>query len=185
MRMMDEQAQDKQERWVYPERLADAGSGLSGHYSLMQLARLRDCIPEQSGRLFYELRFSRQAIGRVYAVVRLSGKICLICERCLQTTDFDIDRETQVLCVRDERQLKALDSQCEPLLMDEGRVSVRQLVEDEALLCLPIVARHDREFCPASQLLAVWESDFSEERKCFQPFSRLTSLLGEARNRSV
>jgi len=71
----------------------------------------------------------------------------------------------------------AADSQRETYAMDEGRVSLRELAEEELLLALPIVALHAPQTCGPG---ATYETGGETEEMSgdrFRPFSAFAGLL--------
>lgn len=73
--------------------------------------------------------------------------VWLTCQRCLQPFKPALDLSRRLRFVRDEAAAEALDSEIdEDVLAYDRRLNLRVLVEDELLLALPLVPRH--EHCP-------------------------------------
>lgn len=69
--------------------------------------------------------------------------VWLTCQRCLQPYEHAIDIDRQMRFVADEASAEALDAESEDDVLALPRwLDLRQLVEDELLLALPLVPRH-------------------------------------------
>jgi len=77
--------------------------------------------------------------------------VMLECQRCLDDFAWGFDVATDVLLAHDEAELAALDadSSLEVVLAD-GTVDPRALVEDELVLALPFAPRHPDDACDSS-----------------------------------
>jgi len=100
----------------------------------------------------------------------------LTCQRCLQpfTTPLEVDRRLRF--VRGEAQAEALDAELEDdVLALSKSLDLRELVEDELLLALPIVPRHG--VCPQPLPVPLGESPAPEDAPAREnPFAALQRL---------
>lgn len=71
----------------------------------------------------------------------------LVCQRCLAPVRLPLEVRRSFLFAADEAQAERLDEELEEdvLVLSRG-LDLRELVEDELILALPIVPRHER--CP-------------------------------------
>ena len=170
-----------------PDRLdikafAQAGGHLSGHDSLLKYKRLA----EEAKGLHPDLLVDWQADGEVRTGAGLGAQIWLRlkvhatvpmqCQRCLGTADVPLEIDREFRFVADEATAEALDDECEEDLLALSReFNLRQLIEDELLLELPVVPRHDE--CPTQVEMSSSDDDFEEanEQKP-NPFAALASL---------
>ena len=75
-------------------------------------------------------------------------EVTLECQRCLQPMTLPLHAERRIFFVAGEDAAAALDTESEDdVLALTPALDLRQLIEDELLLALPIVPRHDH--CPA------------------------------------
>ena len=73
--------------------------------------------------------------------------VWLTCQRCLQPFQVPLAFERRLRFVRGEAEAEALDAESEDDVLALSRwLDLRELVEDELLLALPLVPRH--EVCP-------------------------------------
>ena len=98
------------------------------------------------------------------------------CQRCLTPVDVPLDVERSFRFVADEATAEALDEECdEDLLALSREFDLRELIEDELLMALPGVPRHEE--CPTSVPLASSNDDFevaNSEKP--NPFAALAAL---------
>jgi uncharacterized protein len=99
----------------------------------------------------------------------------LMCQRCLTPYAFEMDAGTVLMLGKDDDQADEI----EELLSDESidvivgsrTCDLRDLIEDEALLALPQVPKHD--VCPDTKLLDVLNSEKPS------PFAGLKEMKAE------
>jgi len=172
---------------------ARRGRSQAGVFSVHRLQRLLDGLadqpsvelvelneaPEEPGLVRYVLVGQLNASGRPQLVLRVQAKILLECQRCLGPMVLSVDRETAFDLVRREADLGEEsfdeDSFDEPeKLVGSRQFDVLDLIEDELILEVPYVPRHEQ--CTD---MAETESDDSgqdegEERP--SPFAVLEQL---------
>ena len=101
----------------------------------------------------------------------------LTCQRCLQPMAEPLAVDTRIRFVRGEAQAEALDGEEDYDVLALARsLDLRALVEDELLLALPIVPRH--EVCPQPLAVAA-EPDADEAAPRENPFAALAALSGK------
>ena len=81
--------------------------------------------------------------GRPGLRLVVDGSVRLECQRCLDNLDLPVHFEAQLELAASEAELAAAEDEVERVLA--GReMSVAALVEDEVLLALPMVPKHER-----------------------------------------
>jgi uncharacterized protein len=100
----------------------------------------------------------------------------MVCQRCLGPVDVPLQVDQWFRFVADEATAEALDDEVEEDLLALSReFDLHELIEDELLMALPLVPRHDE--CPDPVQLSTSDEDFdsaSAERP--NPFAALASL---------
>ena len=66
----------------------------------------------------------------------------LRCQRCLGTLQFEVKADVSIGFVEGLDEAEQLPEDLDPQMVKEGRVALRDLIEDELLLALPQVAMH-------------------------------------------
>ena len=157
--------------------LADHAAVLERSYPLGEMPRLQDLLADARGFVRASFVFAKVDSGRAGATVAVEATPQLVCQRCLQGFAFKIAGSSEIEFASG-LDAGATDSQREVYAMDEGRVSLRDLAEEELLLALPIVAACSTpQTCgraPACE--AVGETgDIADDRS--RPFAVLQNLL--------
>jgi len=122
---------------------------VQGDLPLAELPRLSAALVSSEGSLRVGLRFSAdaQALGRLQG--ELSGELRLLCQRCLQPMRWALQARFDLCLVGSEAEEERLLESCEPVLAEGGQLVLRETLEDEALLALPIAPRCANPDCAA------------------------------------
>ncbi len=129
---------------IDPLRMAEQGRLLEGQYSIAEMDRLHDSLLDSSGDVAVSLEFGIDAEGIRYMKGRLQTELTLQCQRCLQAMQTPIDARFALGLVRGNDAAEQLPSHYEPLLLEGDALFLRDIIEDELLLALPLVAMHDK-----------------------------------------
>ncbi|MCW8827985.1 MAG: YceD family protein [Gammaproteobacteria bacterium] len=165
---------------IDPLRMAETRRVLQGHVELADMVRLGESLMDHSGRVEVSLEFGIDEEGIRYMRGHLSTTVSLECQRCLDTMEFVIDNGFALGMVRNMTEAEALPSHYEPLQLDGKPLFLRDVIEDELLLALPIVARHAKQECgvkldDADAPAETGREDRGKEEKD-NPFSVLAGL---------
>ena len=139
------------------EAFAAAAAQLEGQRPLREFPRIRAVLhmktraPEDEPVVWSargELRKARGAPAQVWLHLNAAANLALECQRCLSTVDVPVNVERRFLFVASEDEAAALDAESDDDILALTRwLNLHDLVEDELLLALPLVPRHER--CPA------------------------------------
>jgi uncharacterized protein len=160
---------------IDPWRLTAEGGRLEGSLALAALPRLVAELDRTDGVVSVALvaGVDRQGVRFIGGAVRT--EVELVCQRCLGPLRLALDVTVGLGLVHDEAEVDRLPEEYEPLLVPEGIIHVADLVEDELLLALPRIPRHDDvRDCEANGYRA---PDRVEQD---QPFASLASLLRDS-----
>lgn len=165
---------------IDPLRMAETGRLLEGGYSIAELDRLHDLLLERSGEVVVSLEFGIDAEGVRYMKGQLQTEVVLECQRCLQPMQAPIDASFALGLVRNIDAAEQLPSHYEPLLVESDALFLRDIIEDELLLALPLVAKHDESQCVdvnqrAAEVAQHNDYDSGESKKD-NPFAALAAL---------
>ena len=125
-------------------RLARKRETLRGEATMAQLPRLARSVLDPAARVRYEITGQVDGEGHPGALMVLSGLLTLRCERCNEPMRFELEREVPFRFVVDEQELNALPIEDDELEVVVGSTAMALLpwIEDEAILSLPLVPRH-------------------------------------------
>ena len=170
-----------------PERLdarafALSASELGGDLPLGALKRIvQECLPTSSERHVSwraqgEMRLAAGGLQQFWLHLEAACSVELTCQRCLAPVETRLVVGRWFRFVADEASATAQDDGCEEdLLVMSGEFSVLELLEDELVLELPLIARHVE--CPVQPKLQVADAGFvSEQPARTKPFAALAGL---------
>ncbi len=155
-------------------QLADDAVVLERVYPLGEMPRLRDLLADTRGSVRASFAFTKFA-GQPGVTVAVEAVPQLLCQRCLQRFALEVAGSSEIeFCSGSDG--GAADAQREAYAMVEGRVSLRDMAEEELLLALPIVAMHGPQSCERAPAAGADETqDLPGDRS--PPFAGLKDLL--------
>lgn len=140
-----------QSQWsdnINPLKLADYGDELRGEVPVTNLPRLMDLLSDSSkGEVAFLLTFGVNDERERYVRGRIDAELSLTCQRCGDPVVCTLRLEPNLCPVLSDEQAKHLPKDVDPLLVGETGVSLLELLEEELLLGLPLVAKHDTGAC--------------------------------------
>ena len=126
-----------------------------------EMSRLNQDCADHTGEIAWTVDGTASKQGYPQVTLSVSGTVQLMCQRCLTPYAFEMDAGTVLMLGKDDEQADEI----EQILSDESidvivgsrTCDIRDLIEDEALLALPQVPKH--EVCPDSKLLDMLKSE--------------------------
>ena len=135
---------------------ADAGASLSGTTPLADLPRLKETLhfdgtagsePVANWHVSGEVRTRKGAPAQAWLKLQAQATAPLECQRCLGTVHTALEFDRYFQFADTEQAAAELDAQEEDdVLVISRNFNLLSLIEDELLLALPVVPRHD--VCP-------------------------------------
>lgn len=170
------------------EAFAKEGASLAGRWPLTQLDRLAESAlaepdpgaealagREVTWQLRGELRALRGGDSQIWLHLNARTELPLECQRCLKPVVTGVDAERSFLFVRGEDAAAQLDADSEHDVLALTRaLDLRELIEDELLLALPLVPRHD--VCPSPLPIPTSADDGAAAEAPPHPFAGLAAL---------
>ncbi|MDE2367984.1 MAG: DUF177 domain-containing protein [Burkholderiales bacterium] len=153
---------------------------LDGRWPLAGMKRLADSLLElhDAASADWSARGSQVPVTggapEVWLHLRGSATVTLECQRCLRPVDEALAVDRRFRFVDDEDEALRLDEECEDDVMQmPQRLDLHALLEDELILALPIVPRHEVCPQPLPHTPAPEEADAKPN-----PFAALAALRG-------
>ncbi|ARU03840.1 hypothetical protein CCO03_03310 [Comamonas serinivorans] len=170
--------------------LAEAGAQLEGHAPLTLFARLMDlardnraseALLETLGPVHWVATFLAVrvtgAADQPTLHLQVDAQLPLQCQRCLTPYAQAVLVDRDFAFVNDEATAEALDDESEvDLLVSSRQFDLVALMEDEVLMAMPIVPKHD--VCPGPVTLQVGE--VVDEPAKPNPFAALAALKAKS-----
>ncbi|MCG8315139.1 MAG: YceD family protein [Pseudomonadales bacterium] len=167
---------------IKPVKFAKRNSSFVGKWPLEKFSRLAADTVAASGEVSIDAAFSYDE-GFPSLCGKLKADVQLQCQRCLEPVIVPLSVEINVAFVVTEERLENLPEPYEGVLLEEDEISIVEVVEQELILALPIVAYHEQcDFYPYHTEEEKAESsakDSSKESQSENPFSVLAELKGK------
>lgn len=153
---------------------ARSGKALKGKFSIATLGRLHDRLSSTDGMVEYELTGYTDSNGKPGLHCRVRGALGVTCQRCLQPMEWKVELDSHLMLATSEDQLAEGedDPEAPDMLLAQKDMNVRELVEDELLLGLPMAPMHPEGQCRRS-IASGASRDGGEEAN---PFAALAKL---------
>jgi len=147
---------------------------------LAELPRVAHELTSTDGEAKGHVRFSRQQ-GQAVADLDVSAQPEVVCQRCMQPMRWPVTVKSRVALVSDYAAADRVPEEMEVFLVEGDSVSVRDLVDEEVMLALPHVPRHDEDSECARQEVQLPgqpdEPDDAADLQVQKPFAQLGELL--------
>ncbi|HWL29720.1 MAG TPA: DUF177 domain-containing protein [Burkholderiaceae bacterium] len=152
---------------------------IQGRTPIKQFERLVQDLPEQADTFVtWSIKGEVDVRGRLFLRVRVRATPILECQRCLGPMEWPVDADNRLQVVTSEAALddeNVLDGDPDALVervVGSKRMDVLALVEDEIILSLPYVSKHD--ICPSLPTALDEEPGVDADRP--SPFAALGRL---------
>ncbi len=165
------------------EKLSPQGYQWQSEFHLSQFPRLAELLTQTATT---ETNFTceiNKISGIYWLEFSVKAPLETQCQRCLQPMEFLLDEQGKLALLEDKAQASLLQEEDWLLLDDvvemvkhERRLPILTMIEDELLLGLPLVPKHDYhdENCVPVEILADDEEEPIEEKN--NPFAILAEL---------
>ncbi|HAO33823.1 MAG TPA: YceD family protein [Candidatus Competibacter sp.] len=160
-------------------QLAEKRGRLDGELALAALPRL-GALNRAEGAVEIALATGVDERGVRFIRGQLKAQVELVCQRCLGPLPLRLAVPVSLGLIRAEAEAAGLPEAYDPLLVADEGARVADWVEDELLLALPQIPRHeDRRDCEANGYRAPGDEASRAERR--RPFAGLASLLSDSK----
>ena len=153
-------------------QFARGRSEISGYLTADQLPRLAELGCRTAG-IKYRLRGLVNVRGRLALGMDIEGVGEMSCQRCLEPLAVRLSGSTELELSRALAEMEQADDEIDRILAGHA-MNVAALAEDEAILALPMVPRH--EHCVAAEVRELAGDGESAAVKTNSPFSVLEAL---------
>lgn len=158
---------------IDPVKFSERRKKLSGTIEIGELARLSDMLLDNTGKVEVDFSFDKEGrLATIRGDIRVSLK--LECQSCLESIDWSVKHHFNLGVVSSLEQANDLSGDLEPLILDDGKVLVNELIEDELLLALPDFPRHENVCVEINKTLPAEKNN--EQINSNNPFSILAKL---------
>lgn len=125
--------------------LARDGRRVQATVPVERFGRLVESLLEPVGTVTFEFQGERDDEGKLYVDLSIRGDLVLQCQRCLEAVVWPCEVQNRLLLLRPGEALPEdeLENDDVDALEVEPVTDLLALVEDEVLLAMPLVPRHN------------------------------------------
>ncbi|MDB6062112.1 MAG: hypothetical protein JWM78_2215 [Verrucomicrobiaceae bacterium] len=134
-------------RQVDIRKLIAADTIISAQEPLRNFARLLDMLEARDGDVEVNLHFYRREQGGKFIDGEVRAIVAVLCQRCMKPMPLAIDSTFSVGVVWTDEQAIRLPKDLEPYIVGDELQDVRDLIEDELILCVPYSSYHEQLDC--------------------------------------
>jgi uncharacterized protein len=153
--------------------MVQAGRVFEGRLPLRRLERLQDLLASAEGDLVYRVEFGVDDFDVAFVDIHVDTGLPLVCQRTMKAFVQPCSISQRLGLMRDEREENALPAGYEPLLVADGQLHIKDVLEDELILAMPLVALSPG--APLEQVPVTTESE-PEAGQSPNPFAALGQL---------
>jgi uncharacterized protein len=161
---------------IDPFRLAKSGLILEGKLPLVSMPRLSNSLQDSSGHVDVKMSFDVDKIlGSPIMIGEFKAQLPLLCERCSEPMLFEANIKSSLAIINSERKIEGLDGLYEPwIITSDDPVILSSIVEDELILAIPLVPKHEHACLPKEAWFSGEEQ--IDDEKPISPFAVLSAL---------
>ena len=133
---------------IDPIAMCKKDEQLEGSLPLARLTRVKELVRADQGEVEVCLKFDQDRYGNPWIHGRIAAVLCLECQRCNQPFDYSLEIELNLHPVAHEAELADSNIEYDPLVTEGKPVRLQDMIEDELLLAMPMVPKHEEAVCP-------------------------------------
>ena len=154
-----------------------------GNIFIADMHRLASECANTVGSLSWALEGGSNRLGYSKLVLRVNGKVQLMCQRCLTVFAFEINSVQELILAKNEENADEIEALIEDdeidVVVGSKTFNIMDLIEDEVLLAIPQSPKHavcpDVELDSSVSTVAAIEAEASKKES---PFAVLKKLNG-------
>ena len=153
---------------------------ISGEVSLESLPRFLDGLANDIGKVQVDLSFDLNQSKQRIISGHLQAEVEVFCQRCLEPLAIALADDIRLVLVKDQAAAEELDTELDPWICEDHKLDIIPLVEEQLILCMPLVSYHQSGECISRKNFVAGRQDTEgaaqSEKAGRNPFSVLESL---------
>ena len=169
--------ESQQNSSIQPRKLANKEGEVRFKWSVKDFERLSGMLYSDAGDIEVTISAHYDHRKRCLLVAKIVANLTLECQTSFEAIDYQVNKETTYCTVVTESQFAEVEEEYEPVLVDDGYLDVKQVIEDELILSVPIVA--NKSLDELEQEMSFGELDeaqIAKDEKASNPFSVLENF---------
>jgi uncharacterized protein len=167
---------DKLRKRYHVHKEVAQGGRFEGEIELSDLKRLGELLyTDGSGgldrKITVNFEFTRSEFDTPLLAGHLQTRLTLECQRCLQPMELPLSLDFSLLVDASDDMVR--QGGRDTLYSEDGYIDIAEVIEDEIILALPLVAMHDDTECNSNWQVAATAAEPAEREN---PFAVLQQL---------
>lgn len=117
--------------------------------SLERLPGFRDCLIDDQASIQIQLKFSIDESRQRLIQGKLRASVHVSCQRCLEPLAIELTDDIRLALIDNEDAIGSLDAGLDPWICADHKLELAGLVDEQLMLCMPIVNLHSVGDCLA------------------------------------
>ena len=140
--------------------MAHAGLVWEHEFNDTKFERLTDVAVSTQSHVMIKLQFAKLD-KRPTIHGEMQAEVELVCQRCMRNMQYPLQETFELMLIEKEAELVAVPETHEPWIANALHLNVFELVEEQLLLALPLIAKHadERDCLQASEALSQLQPD--------------------------
>ena len=161
-----------------PVLFAKQGRSLSGKIPVKQMSRIANGSANVTNFVTVKMSFTVSSLQFPMVKGTIEGNIVQTCQRCLGDVELTIDHQFELIMINPDSLSLASKEGHEIFEYDGQFIETINIVEDEVILILPIVPKHENiEDCDPTARKWLFDAEHVElEQERRNPFASLKDL---------
>ncbi|WP_444998539.1 YceD family protein [Aliikangiella sp. IMCC44359] len=168
--------ESQQNSCIQPKKLANKQGEIRFNWPVSDFQRLSGLLYTDKGHISIVINADYDEQERCILQTAITADLTLECQTTFEPIAYRVEKEVVFCTVVQESEFAEIE-EYEPVLVEDGVLDIKQVVEDELILSVPLVANKPAE--EVNQKMSFGELDeakIAEEKKASNPFSVLKNL---------
>lgn len=118
---------------------------IKGIIPVSRLSRFCELVAATQGDVQVTMKFDLDESNRRIIEGELDTKAQVLCQRCLEPMEIALHDEFRLAVVSSESKSEGLPKSLDPWICEDIKLVVAEVIEEQLILCMPIVSYHDRD----------------------------------------
>ena len=164
--------------WLDPWKAAEGRRIFAGLIPLARMERLQPLLADSAGEAHFTAEFQFDDQAMVTIAMNVTADLTLTCQSSLESYHESVRRQSLLGVIENMADEELMPDNYESVLVENHRLALLELVEDELLLGVPQVPRNPRlgEIQPQSRL-EIESQAVTVDAEMRQPFAGLAEQL--------
>jgi uncharacterized protein len=145
-------------RHIELRKLAAQDVELTGQIPQSCMERLRSLLVDAANQIDVRLEFATGERRRPTILGEARTTANVLCQRCLQPMDIDLDANIALIGIWSEEELQSVPREIDSIVVGEDKTDLYALLEEELLLSMPFSNVHAKADCDS-----VGKTSFGEQ----------------------